>query len=314
MCVALAVVRASWSVLRLGPPDQEQCYAGLAFGSARMLKSFGRMIVTSDFTRMVRLPQTTRGRDTRVPGVVQSVARACELLEQLANAGGQARLSEVAGRAGLPMATTHRLLQTLIGWGYARADESGRYSLGPRLVHIGHVAARVLGANLQPYLASLAEATGESANLALLDGDRAVYVAQAPSRQSMRMFTEVGRQVYLHSTGVGKAILANLSQEEVLARIGRAGLSPMTTATITELPDLLEQLRSIRQVGYAIDNEEQEVGVRCIAVPICAGAVSAAVSVSGPSARLDSKSIERVVPVLQAAARRIESTMIHELA
>ena len=148
-------------------------------------------------------------------GTVQSVERVFELLEIIADAGGEASLSDLAAASELPMPTIHRLLRTCVLLGYARQLPSRRYALGARLIPLGERAGRQLGRVAQPKLVELVRELGETANMALMDGDQVVYVAQQPSPHAMRMFTEVGRRANLHDTGVGKAILATLSDDEV---------------------------------------------------------------------------------------------------
>lgn len=128
-------------------------------------------------------------------GGVQSLERAFDLLERMADAGGEVGLSELSASSGLPLPTIHRLMRTLVVCGYVRQQSNRRYALGPRLIRLGESASRLLGTWARPYLARLVEETGETANMALLDGDEIVYVAQVPSKHSMRMFTEVGRRV-----------------------------------------------------------------------------------------------------------------------
>lgn len=246
-----------------------------------------------------RLDQNARPSRDRAS--VQSLARALELLERLADTGGEASISQLAASSGLPVPTIHRLLRSLLRGGYVRQEPSRRYSLGARLIRLGEVAGRALGTNFKPHLVALAEATGETSNMAILDGDEVVYVAQAPSRHSMRMFTEVGRRVHAHSTGVGKALLSRLSDGEILAIAARTGMPKQTPNTITDSAVLLEQLGQVRLRGYAIDDEEQEVGVRCIAVAAPLGTLIVAVSVSGPRARIDSEAIRRIIPLLKSA-------------
>src|SRR3712207_8259036 len=104
--------------------------------------------------------------------------------------------------------------------------------------------------------------------MAMLDGDRVVYVAQVPSRHSMRMFTEVGRRVHLHCTGVGKTLLAQLPRETAREIVERAGLPRRTPRTITDIDELMAQLAVISRQGYALDDGEQEAGVRSVALPV----------------------------------------------
>jgi IclR family acetate operon transcriptional repressor len=170
------------------------------------------------------------------------------------------------------------------------------------LIHLGEIASRALGTWARPHLSRLVDAIGETANLAMLDGDRVVYVAQVPSRHSMRMFTEVGRRVHLHCTGVGKVLLAGLPDDDVRQVLARAGMPARTPRTLTDPDVLLAELHLTVVQGYAIDDGEQEAGVRCIAVPVPGGALPAAISVSGPETRLGSEAAPRVVALLRSAA------------
>lgn len=246
-----------------------------------------------------------RSRQTRQPGNVQSLTRAFGLLEALADAGGVASLSELCLRSGLSLPTAHRLLQTLVVLGYVRQVQSRAYALGPRLARLGEGATRLVAKWAMPYLRELVERVGESANVAVFEADHVIYVAQEPGKHSMRMFTEVGRRAGLHCTAVGKAMLAYLPKEEVVAILHRAGTSAQTAKTITALPKILAELQKVRNEGYAIDNGEQEDGVRCVAVAIPGGATRAAISVSGPLGRMDDAMVRKAVPLLRTAAGRI---------
>ncbi|MCO5994879.1 IclR family transcriptional regulator [Actinoallomurus rhizosphaericola] len=236
---------------------------------------------------------------------MRSLERAFELLEHLADAGGQLALTELAEVSGLPMPTIYRLMRTLVNRGYVRQGPSKRYALGPRLIRLGETSERLLGSWARPALAQLVDEVGETANMALLEGDEAVYVAQVPSRHSMRMFTEVGRRVLPHCTGVGKALLAQLPEPVVREIIARTGMPAYTPHTITDPAALVEELARIRQRGYALDEQEQEIGVRCVAVPITDTPTLAAISVSGPHGRLTNEVIEEVVPIMRRAAGQL---------
>ncbi len=239
-------------------------------------------------------------------GGVQSVNRAFDLLEIVASGGGQMAIGEIATATDIPLPTIHRLLRTLVERGYMRQLPNRRYALGFRLVPLGVAANATVGATAQSILSELVEELGETANLAILSGDYAEYVAQAPSRHAMRMFTEVGRRVEMHSTGVGKAILAQLDDRQVHAIVGRVGLPGYTSHTIVTESALVEALGSIRERGYALDEQERDTGVRCVAVPVSAGPGSwMAVSISGPVTRMSDDLVARAVPLLRAAAERL---------
>ena len=235
-------------------------------------------------------------------GGVQSVGRAFEILEVIAAQGGELSLSEIAASVGLPAPSAHRLLRTLVSLGYLRQETSRRYALAPRLIRLGESAAKQFGAWGYPVLIGLMEAIGESANMAILDGSNAIYVAQVAGRHSMRMFTEVGRRVPLHATGVGKALLTQLPDDEIVRILELAGMPTVTPHTITDVAVLLQDVRTSRIRGYTIDDGEQEVGVRCLAVPVEGGPGSIAISVSGPSGRLTEERIPQIVPVLHRVA------------
>jgi IclR family transcriptional regulator, acetate operon repressor len=242
------------------------------------------------------------GRSTARAGGVQSLERAFGLLETMADAGGTIGLSQLAAEAELPLPTIHRLLRTLVDLGYVRQEPSRQYALGPRLIRLGETSSRMLGTWARPYLLDLVEGLGESANLAMLDGDLIVYVGQVQSRQSMRMFTEVGRAVSAHCTAVGKAILAGEDPAAVRALLARTGMEARTEHTITDPDTFLRDLAQVRERGYAVDDEEQELGVRCVAVAVPDAPSRIAMSVSGPAPRMTARLVEQAVPLLSAAA------------
>jgi len=236
-------------------------------------------------------------------GGVQSVHRTLDVLEALAGHGGRLPVAEIAAVTGLPVPTAHRLLRTLVDRGYLRQLPDRSYALGFRLVPLGAAANVLVGSDVDGVLRELVGELGETANVAVLSGHQAEYVAQAPSRYTMRMFTEIGRRVDLHSTGVGKALLARLDTAAVSDVVRRQGLPRHTEHTIVTEIALRAELDRIRGEGYAIDDEEQEIGVRCVAVAVEADALTGmAVSVSGPTARMTDAVVARAVPLLRVAA------------
>jgi len=238
-------------------------------------------------------------------GGVQSVERVFDLLDLMADAGGALTLSELASQTELPLPTIHRLLRTLVGKGYVRQLANRRYALGPRLIRLGEGASKQLGAIANPQLAGLVARLSETANMAVLEGDMVLYVAQVPSPHAMRMFTEVGRRAHTHDTGVGKAILAELDDQAVRDIVHRAGMPRATEKSICTPDELVAELERIRARGYAIDDNEQEIGVRCFSVAVPNAPTPTAISVSGPISRVDAAFGERAVPLLKAAAAAI---------
>lgn len=242
-------------------------------------------------------------------GGVQSLRRAFELLERLADTGGEASLSELATSSGLPMPTIHRLIRTLVALGYVRQNTNRRYALGARLIRLGENASMQFGSWARPLLAELVDEVGETANLAVLERDEVVYVAQVPSKHSMRMFTEVGRRVLPHGTGVGKAILSQLPADTVREMLERTGMPAYTEHTITDPDEMLRALKVIAEQGFAVDESEQELGVRCVAAPLIGTPAPAAVSVSGPEGRLTKEAVSGIAPAVQRVATALSARL-----
>ena len=242
-------------------------------------------------------------------GGVQSLSRALDLLEVMADAGEPVALSQLAADTGLPLATIHRLVRALLDRGYVRQDANRRYSLGPGLLRLGDAANRMVASWAVPQLRQLVREIGETANLAMFDQDSVVYLAQVPSPHSMRMFTEVGRRVLPHCTGVGKALLAQIPDDRVGEIVARTGMPAQTVNTLTSADALLAELAAIRRRGFAVDDAEQEEGVRCVAVALSNGPTPLALSVSGPSTRVT----DVRMPAIAAALRRAADDLVLQL-
>jgi IclR family transcriptional regulator, acetate operon repressor len=250
-------------------------------------------------------------------GGVQSVERALELLEALADPGEPRGVSELRRATGLPLATVHRLLATMAARGYVRQDTAThKYTLGSHLIRLGEAATRQFSRFSHPYLAELMEVSGETANLAVFEGGQVAYVAQVPSRHHrVRMFTEVGRRVLPHTSGVGKVVLAFRPRGEVEALLARTGLPRRTPRTITEPDRFLAELDTVARQGYAIDSGEEEVGVRCLAVPVFRiGDSVAAMSVSAPEGRLEPRDVERILPEMLRISAALSGDFITSMA
>lgn len=235
-----------------------------------------------------------QGDDTtrRERSGVQSVERTLDILESLVDFGSEVGLVEISQAVTLPLATVHRLLGTLIRRGYVKQNRQNRkYALGFRALQMGNDMRQRFSLRLEarPFLHRLMERTGESANLAVLDDGEVVYIDQAQSSKILRMFTQLGNRVPAHSTGSGKVMLAFGPPETAEGVLRRYGMPARTPNTITDPARFREELSRIRAQGYALDDEEHEEGVRCIAVPVRdgSGQVVASLSVSGPATRLN---------------------------
>jgi IclR family acetate operon transcriptional repressor len=249
-----------------------------------------------------------RDKSSATQPQVQSVTRALALLDIVEAAGGVLGISEMANQSSLPVGTTHRLAHTLVASGYLRQLPDRRYCLASRLITLGTSANALIGMRARPVLRDLTDRTGESANLAVLSANSAEYVAQVPGFHSMRTFTEVGRRVPLHSTGVGKALLSMLSNHQVRHILKTSDLTSYTPTTITRMDALLDDIESIRTQGYALDDGEMEIGVRCVAVPLRAASLLA-VSVSGPTVRMTREKLNSAIAVLTDAQTELTSLL-----
>ena len=247
--------------------------------------------------------QSARGSDRHS---IQSVDRALFLLETIAEAGGEATLTELASRTGLNISTCHHLLATLIQRGFATKVPGRLYALGARIIYLGHACLQVdLPRRAQPYLEAVNQATGETVHLAALQGDSIVTLSVREARHAVRVDTgRIGKLEAPHATAVGKAIMAWLPEEEI-NRILAGDMKRFTDKTITDLPALLESLRLVRRNGYAIDCEEFLPGVICVGAAIRdqAGTVIGAISASTPTMRASEEHIALMRQEITAAAR-----------
>lgn len=217
-------------------------------------------------------------------------------------------LSDLARRAGLPLATAHRLVGELVGWGALVRTAAGSYEIGLRIWDLGLLApvpARLRQA-ASPFLQDLYGATLATVHFAVRDGDQALYLDRLSGSESLQLVSRVGARLPLHATGVGKVLLA-YAPEDVVAHV-LANLTRVTRYTITE-PDLLEaQLRSVRSEGFAETREEMSLGACSLAVPVRSrdGEVVAALGLTVSS--LD-RNIPQLVAALSVAANGIRRSI-----
>jgi IclR family acetate operon transcriptional repressor len=238
-------------------------------------------------------------------GGVQSLERALDILEVLSKAEREMGVTEIGPAVGLANGTTHRLLATLMQRGYARqVPETRKYVLGPKTILLAYHGRLRLGPLARPFLKDLMEVSQESSNLAALDRNSVVYLDQVPSSRMVRMFTEPGNRAPAHATGTGKALLAYQPQVVVDSILGKGELPRFTPRTITDAGRLKEELARIREQGYAVDSEEMEDGVRCLAAPVVGaeGKVVAAISLSGPASRLAQARLKELTPHIKRIA------------
>ena len=232
-------------------------------------------------------------------------------METIAEAGGEATLTDLANRTGLNISTCHHLLATLIKRGFA-AKVPGRrlYALGSRICFLSHACLQVdLPRRAQPYLEAINRATGEAVHLAALQGDTISVLAVREARHAVRVDTgKLGKLEAAHATSIGKAILAWLPDNEI-HRILAGGLKRYTEHTITEMPALIDSLRKVRRNGYALDHEEHLPGVICVGAAIRdqAGTVIGGISASTPLMRADDEHIALMRDEINAATRALSA-------
>lgn len=244
-----------------------------------------------------------------------SLSRGLQLLSVLSDAG-ELPLAEIARRAGLSKSSTHRLLQTLIQTGFVTQSEpSSHYRLGLKLLRLAssYVAASGLDHLVMPLLQELAGRTQETVHMALLDGDVAVYVAKIDSPNAIRMYSRVGRPVPYYCTGLGKAILAYLSAARAAEILAGEQLHQHTPNTLTDPAAWRPHLALIRSRGYALDEEEHELGIRCIAAPLFGRhqRVAGAVSITALTFRVSPEQLLAWWPPLRDCAQEIGTVLEH---
>jgi DNA-binding IclR family transcriptional regulator len=259
---------------------------------------------------MKRAPNTVSMRRY----TVDAAAKALDLLTTFSFREPRLSLADLAARTGIPRATAFRLLSTLEQAGFV-AKTGGEYQLGIKCFVLGNIVAAGLDLRekAHPHLVSLRDATGETVHLAILDRWQVVYLERVHSPHPVGfMRSRVGALVPAYCTGLGKTLLAFQPEEEVARWVSGQTFKALTPQTITSARRLLKELRAIRERGYGLDEQEHEIGVRCIAAPIRnhAGEVVAAISVAGPAERMPRTLIGSATATsVVAAARAISADL-----
>ena len=222
---------------------------------------------------------------------MKSLNKALDIIDTVSKLGS-AGIREISSQTGFPPATTHRIASTLVKRRFFNQDPvTKNYSLSLRFLELGTKVQQQfdLPTIARPHLKKLMSETGESANLAVSDGDSVVYLDQIQNDHSMlKIFTRLGTRAPLYSTGVGKMLLSRWGKPELEAYLKRTELIPFTPNTLVRRSQILEELNRISSRGLAIDNEEMEEGVRCVAALVFdhRQQVTAAISISGAAMRI----------------------------
>ncbi len=243
-----------------------------------------------------------------------SVLRAIEILEYLALVKRPCDLAVISRDLKMNKSTLHRFLTTLVQEGYvAREDNTKRYRLGAK---VAWLAAHFLSAVdvrqvAHPFLEQLAISSEETVHLAVLDRNEIMYIDKVDSQKAVRMASFVGSRAPVHSTSVGKVLLAHQPEAQWEAYIQTTGLAACTPHTITDPTTFMNHLRQVRKQGYAIDQLENEEGICCVAAPIYdhLGKVVAAISITGWNVTMTDVTIEKMIPLVQEGCRAVSKAL-----
>jgi len=243
-----------------------------------------------------------------------SVERALAMLEMVAQENDGLSNAEISRKLNIPKSSASYILRTLEAHSYLTRDaETGKYRVGLKIVSLSRGALsglEIRGVAL-PVMRRLTQQTGLTCHLAILDGPDAVYIEKVEPDGFIRMDTWVGRRMRVHATSVGKAVVAHIAQEQLEQIVRKSGMERRTPKTITTLPRLLKELEKVRAQGYAVDDEENNLGARCVAAPVFndRGAIEAALGLSGTTQQVSAETMPRIVDALKDAARHISMGM-----
>ena len=257
------------------------------------------------------MPRRSAADDTEQGGYsIRAVQRVCDLLDLLQREPGGASLARAAEVTKLPKSSAFRYLVTLEERRYVERDPAtGDYRLGLALLPMQAQQVDLLTRSARPYLDRLQAEFRETANLGLLDGHRVIYLDIVESPYAMRLVASRGDRDPLHSTALGKALAARLPVDRVRAILRQDGMPKHTDRTITTQREYLAQLDVVREQGYAVDDGENEVGVRCVGVALPGENLPLALSVAGPAARLTSEQVPEIAERLKSIASELAAEL-----
>lgn len=246
--------------------------------------------------------------------IIQSVERALQILDLFNEQATELKITEISKQMGLSKSTLHSLLKTLQLHGYIDQNpENGKYRLGMKLVERGHfvVGTMDIRQKAKSWLTTLSQETGQTTHLGILDGNEGVYIEKIEGKQAAIAYSRIGRRLPVHATAIGKVLLAWLSEEECAAVLEGYVYQGFTSSTLTSRASLLAALQETRSNGYSMDNEENEPGVRCIAVPVWnhESRVIAALSLSTLTSRVNDDSLATYRQMLIDAGLGLSKTL-----
>jgi IclR family transcriptional regulator, pca regulon regulatory protein len=248
------------------------------------------------------------------PNFMTSLARGLVVIQAFTHQSPQMTISQLSLKTGLSRAAVRRCLYTLTKLGFAGAEDGTRYGLRPRLLTLSntYTASNALSTNAQPIIERMSSTFHESFSVATLDGDEIVYIARTTVPRVMSVDLHIGSRLPAYCTSMGRVLLAHLSADQLEHYLARAVLTPHTTRTVTTTDKLMLLLRNVRRNGYALVDQEYEVGLRSLAVPIYAptGRVVATLNLSGSAPRMPVYEMQtRFLPHLRNAANELGSLL-----
>ncbi|WJV53263.1 IclR family transcriptional regulator [Pectobacteriaceae bacterium CE90] len=242
--------------------------------------------------------------------IIQSVERALRILDLFNEYDIELKITDISTKMGLHKSTLHSLLKTMQMMGYIdQNSENGKYRLGMKLVERGNLLINSIDIRekARSYLLDLSSQTGQTTHLAILDGKEGVYIDKVEGKLAVITFSRIGRRLPIHATAIGKALLAFNSEQDINALLKDYVFTRQTPNTIIDRDAYLKELELVRQNGYALDNQENEQGVRCISVPIWnhSRQIIAAISMSTLTNRVTDAEINDYIVLLKAAAKAL---------
>lgn len=250
----------------------------------------------------------------KIMPIIQSVERALQILDLFNDQATELKITEISQQMGLSKSTLHSLLKTLQLHGYIDQNpDNGKYCLGMKLVERGHfvVGTMDIRQKAKSWLTTLSQETGQTTHLGILDGNEGVYIEKIEGKQAAIAYSRIGRRLPVHATAIGKVLMAWLGDEELNALLDGYSFTRFTPATLTDRAALLAALAQTRHNRYALDNEENEPGVRCIAVPVWnhESRVIAALSLSTLTSRVNDEQLAACRQKLMAAGLGLSKTL-----
>lgn len=249
------------------------------------------------------------------PNFMTSLARGLSVLEAFTQESPQMTISQLSNKTGLSRAAVRRCLYTLAKLGYAGAEDGQRYSLRPKMLTLSHTytVSNTLSSAAQPILERMSAQLKESFSVATLDGDEIVYIARTQVSRVMSVDLHVGSRLPAYCTSMGRVLIASQPPDEVERYLSRVDLKPFTSRTVNSVDKLRSMLRNVRRNGYAMCDQEFEMGLRSIAVPVYApsGKVIATVNLSGNAQRMPMLDMQtQYLPHLRAAANELSMFLL----